>query len=93
MIKHVPAASLPVSTVRESRLRIGPSPTASICDITNAPPGALIIVRTVDGRLVSTDQATSNGSATIDLIKFPAGIYLVEVVGSTDRVVERIVKE
>ena len=82
-----------VPTTSATRLRLGPSPTTDLCYLFEAPPNALFVIRSMDGRDVRYGTCSTNGTTTIDLSDLPTAIYLLEVFDTNGSLKARIVKE
>ena len=74
-----------------STISIWPNPSNGVFNVNGLEPGAVVDVRTVDGRTIfSTTAVASN--ATLILSEQPAGIYLLQVSSNSSILNKRLIK-
>jgi len=75
---------------QQEELIVWPNPSSGKLSFTTS---AETVVRlfTIDGNELNIETAISNGNTTIDLGRFPNGVYLIEVSSTDWRAMERVV--
>lgn len=72
----------------DGEIAVWPTRTSSSVNVTGAKPATAVSVHSLNGALVCTAQADSEGSATVDLSSSNTGVYIITVGSHSVKIVK-----
>lgn len=86
-------SSLSLDELKHSELHISPNPASSVVKIESSSPIEAVSLYNAVGQKLGINFTLNGNAAQLNISELPKGIYTIEVIGTSGKFKERLVKE